>query len=84
MTVLHILCWVVYGLVVGSIARWVHPGEDPEGFLPTIAIGVAGSFIGGAMNFILGWGDHLISPSGVIMGILGGVIACWLYRWYNK
>lgn len=78
-----LFCWIIYGLIVGSIARWIHPGEDPEGFLPTMAIGVAGSFIGGAISYFLGKGDELISPSGLIMGILGGVVACWLYRYYK-
>lgn len=77
-----ILVWLVYGMFVGSIARWLHPGEDPEGFLPTMAIGICGSFMGGAVNFLMGWGTSPLQSSGIIMGILGGVVCCAIYRWY--
>jgi len=76
-------CWLVYSIIVGSVARWIHPGDDPEGFLPTIGIGVSGSFIGGAINFLLGWGGPLES-SGLAMGVIGGIIACTIYRMYVK
>lgn len=76
---LWLLMWIVYGLIVGLIAKALHPGNDPIGFLPTVCIGIVGSFIGGFFNFILGKGDPF-QASGLIMGILGGVIACFLYR----
>ena len=78
-----ILCWIVYGLVVGGIAKLLHPGEEPVGCLPTIGIGVAGSFVGGAINWLLGYGDTPFQASGIIMGILGGIVFCALYQWYK-
>jgi len=81
---LTILGWLIYGLIVGSIAKWLHPGDDPKGFLPTIGIGVVGSFIGGGFNWLLFNGEPF-SSSGVIMGILGGVLFCWGYaKWKAK
>lgn len=78
-----ILSWVIYGLIVGSIAKYLHPGEDePVGTGWTIGIGVAGSFIGGAINWVINFGGPF-SPAGVFMGVLGGVIFCWLYRTYR-
>lgn len=76
---LWLLIWTLYGLIVGLIAKFLHPGEDPVGFFPTIGIGIAGSYIGGFLNFVLGRGDPF-SPSGLIMGIIGGVIFCYGYR----
>lgn len=76
---LWLLMWVFYGLIVGLIAKAIHRGPDPTGFLPTIGIGVVGSFIGGFINFILGKGNPF-QTSGLAMGIVGGVIACFLYR----
>jgi len=75
----NILVWCVYGLFVGSIAKSIVPGEERMGFFQTIAIGVAGSYMGGAVLYMLGTYDSL-SPSGVIMGIAGGVISIILYN----
>ena len=77
-----ILSWIVYGLVVGLLAKALHPGSDPVGFLSTIGVGIAGSYIGGFINYLLGGGEAF-SASGMLMGVVGGVIFCWLYRRYR-
>lgn len=77
-----ILFWIVFGFFVGIIAKFLHPGEDPVGFLPTMAIGIAGSLVGGAINYLIGFGRHGFHPSGIIMSILGGIICCAVWRWY--
>lgn len=74
--------WLVYGLVVGLISKFIHPGEDAVGFLPTLSIGVAGSFIGGGIQWLLHMGGPF-SPAGLLWGIIGGVIFCWIYRKYR-
>jgi len=40
MGIVSIFFWMIYGLIAGSVARAIHPGDDPEGFFPTLAIGV--------------------------------------------
>ena len=42
-----ILSWIVFGLVVGFIAKLLMPGKDPGGFIVTMLLGIAGSLIGG-------------------------------------
>ena len=42
-----ILSWIVFGLVVGFIAKLLMPGRDPGGFVVTMLLGIAGSLIGG-------------------------------------
>lgn len=74
-----ILIWIVYGLIVGLIAKALHPGDDPVGFLPTVGIGIAGSYVGGLINWLLGRGE-VFSSSGLLMGVIGGVIFCYIYR----
>ena len=74
-----ILIWIVYGLIVGLIAKALHPGDDPVGFLPTVGIGIAGSYVGGLVNWLLGRGE-VFSSSGLLMGVIGGVIFCYIYR----
>lgn len=79
---LFIISWIVYGLIVGLLAKAIHPGEDAVGFLPTVGIGIVGSYIGGFINYLLG-GTSAFTASGLLMGTVGGVIFCWLYRRYR-
>lgn len=79
MQMFSILVWCVYGLFVGSIAKSIVPGEERMGFFQTIAIGVAGSYMGGAILYLLGKYDS-VSPAGIIMGIAGGVISLIVYN----
>jgi uncharacterized membrane protein YeaQ/YmgE (transglycosylase-associated protein family) len=75
----NILIWCVYGLFVGSIAKSIIPGEERMGFFQTIGLGVAGSYLGGAMLYLLGSYDS-VSPAGIFMGVVGGAIALVLYN----
>lgn len=78
-----IIVWVLFGLIVGAIAKAIHPGPDPVGFVSTIVIGVLGSVIGGLINWAIAGGSESYSPSGFIMSIIGGVICCIGFRYYN-
>jgi uncharacterized membrane protein YeaQ/YmgE (transglycosylase-associated protein family) len=76
----HFLIWVVYGLVVGLISKAIYRYKDsPTGFISTPSIGVCGSFVGGFISYLAGGGSP-VQPSGVAMGVLGGVITSFLYR----
>lgn len=79
MQMFNILVWCVYGLFVGSIAKSIVPGEENFGFVKTVALGVAGSYMGGAILYLLGQYDA-VSPAGMIMGVAGGVLALVLYN----
>lgn len=77
---INILVWVVYGLVVGLISKAIYRYKDsPTGLVSTLAIGVCGSFVGGFISYIAGGGSPM-QPSGVAMGVIGGVITSVLYR----
>ena len=75
----NILVWCVYGLFVGSIAKSIVPGEENFGFVKTIALGIAGSYMGGAILYLLGTYDA-VSPAGVVVGVAGGVLSLVLYN----
>ena len=79
---LWLIMWTLYGLIVGVIAKAIHRGEDPKGFLATVGIGIAGSYVGGFINFLIGRGSPF-QASGLLLGILGGVIFCYLYGKFN-
>lgn len=74
-----LLIWAIYGIFVGSIAKTIIPGEENFGFLKTVALGIAGSYMGGAVVYVLGKSTDL-QPSGLFMGILGACIAIVLYN----
>ncbi len=51
-----IVAWIIMGLVVGVLAKFIMPGKDPGGLLITIGIGIAGAFVGGFLGSFLGLG----------------------------
>jgi uncharacterized membrane protein YeaQ/YmgE (transglycosylase-associated protein family) len=74
-----ILSWIVFGLVIGIIAKLLMPGKDPGGFIITILLGIAGALIGGFIGRAMG----LYSAgqgAGWIMSVLGAIILLALYR----
>jgi uncharacterized membrane protein YeaQ/YmgE (transglycosylase-associated protein family) len=74
----HLIGTIIFGLIVGIIAKLLMPGRDPGGFIVTILLGIAGSLVGtfigralwGGANYTAGW----------ILSIIGAVILLWLYR----
>jgi uncharacterized membrane protein YeaQ/YmgE (transglycosylase-associated protein family) len=74
-----ITTWCVYGIFVGSIAKSLVPGEENFGFLKTIALGIAGSYIGGAILYLVGSYSEL-EPAGIFMGVAGSTIGLILYN----
>jgi len=74
-----VLGWIVFGLVVGIIAKLIMPGRDPGGFIVTILLGIAGALIGGFIGRAAGWyGPN--DTAGWLMSILGAIILLALYR----
>lgn len=74
----NIIIWSVYGLFVGSIAKSIVPGEENFGFWKTIALGVAGSYAGGIITYLLGMTP--LQPAGIIMGVAGAVVSLIFYK----
>ena len=76
-----ILSWIVFGLVVGVIAKLLMPGKDPGGFIVTMLLGIAGSLIGGFIGrAITGGSPGQSAGAGYIMSILGAIILLAIYR----
>ncbi len=76
---LGILGWIVFGLIVGVLAKFLMPGRDPGGMFVTIALGIAGALVAGFLGRALGWylpGE----PAGFIMATLGAVLLLFIYR----
>jgi uncharacterized membrane protein YeaQ/YmgE (transglycosylase-associated protein family) len=74
-----VLGWMIFGLIVGALAKLVMPGRDPGGIFVTMAIGIAGALTGGFIGRALGWyGPN--DGAGFFMSFLGAILLLWLYR----
>jgi len=74
-----ILAWIVFGLVVGVIAKLLTPGKDPGGFIVTMLLGIAGALLGGFIGRAMGfYGPD--QAAGWLMSIGGAVLLLVLYR----
>jgi uncharacterized membrane protein YeaQ/YmgE (transglycosylase-associated protein family) len=74
-----ILSWILFGLVVGIIAKLLMPGRDPGGFIITILLGIAGALLGGFVGRAMGfYGPD--QSAGWLMSILGAIILLIIYR----
>ncbi len=69
-----IISWIVLGLIVGVIAKWIHPGDDPGGLFVTIGIGIAGAFVGGFLSSALGLGTVTGFNLGSLAIATGGAV----------
>jgi uncharacterized membrane protein YeaQ/YmgE (transglycosylase-associated protein family) len=74
-----ILSWILFGLVVGVIAKLLMPGRDPGGFIITILLGIAGALLGGFIGRAMGfYGES--QGAGWLMSIGGAIVLLALYR----
>ena len=74
-----ILGTLLVGLVVGFIARALHPGKDDIGLIMTALLGVAGSFVASYAGAAMGWykqGD----AAGWIASVVGAIVLLFIYR----
>jgi uncharacterized membrane protein YeaQ/YmgE (transglycosylase-associated protein family) len=75
----EILTFILFGLVIGVIAKLVVPGKDPGGIIVTAIVGMVGSLLGGLIGrYVLGWGEGY--APGWIMSIAGAVVLLLLAR----
>ena len=74
-----ILGWILFGLIVGAVAKLIMPGRDPGGIIVTILLGIAGAVLAGFLGKTLGWyGEN--DAAGYIASILGAIILLFIYR----
>ena len=74
-----IIGWIVFGLVVGIIAKLLMPGRDPGGFIITVLLGIAGAVVGGFAGRALGfYGPG--EAAGFLMSLVGAVILLFIYH----
>lgn len=82
---MHVIGFLIFGLVVGLIARALYPGPQPMGWVATSVLGMIGSLVGGLIGHAI-WGGSSaadgswsFTPGGLVSSILGAVIVLWAY-----
>ena len=78
---LSLIVWLIFvGVIAGYVARILVPEGEAMGPIGAVLLGLAGSFIGGALGALVGSGELEFGPTGVISSMVGAVIALLVYR----
>jgi uncharacterized membrane protein YeaQ/YmgE (transglycosylase-associated protein family) len=74
-----IIGWIVFGIIVGAVAKLLMPGRDPGGFIVTMLLGIVGAVVGGYLGRAMGWyGPE--EGAGFLMSLVGAIVLLAIYR----
>jgi uncharacterized membrane protein YeaQ/YmgE (transglycosylase-associated protein family) len=76
---LSILGWIIFGLIIGALAKLLMPGRDPGGIIVTILLGIVGALLGGFLGRAMGFYGH-DEAAGFVMSLIGAMLLLLLYR----
>ena len=77
--------WIIFGGIVGVIAKWIMSGKEPRGAALTILLGIAGSVVGGIFigrGFLAGHSLDHQAVGGWIGAVIGSPLLLWRYKKY--
>src|SRR5262249_10076789 len=82
---MHIIGFLLFGLIIGLLARAIYPGRQPMGWLATAALGMGGPLVGGLCGHALFGGSSApdgtwgFTPGGWISSIVGAILVLFLW-----
>jgi len=79
----HLLWTIIIGGIIGVVAKLLMPGKDPGGFIITILLGIAGSFVASYLGQAIGWYREGQS-AGFIASVVGAILLLAIYRMFKK
>jgi uncharacterized membrane protein YeaQ/YmgE (transglycosylase-associated protein family) len=78
-----VLYTILIGLVAGVVAKFLTPGRDPGGWIITILLGIAGSYVGTFLGRTIGhYQDG--QTAGFIASVIGAIVLLLIYRLFTK
>lgn len=80
---LHLIWTCIIGLIAGAVAKLLMPGKDPGGWIITMVLGIAGSFLGTWIGRAMGFYKEGAS-AGFIVSVVGAVILLAIYHLYKR
>jgi uncharacterized membrane protein YeaQ/YmgE (transglycosylase-associated protein family) len=78
-----VLYTILIGLVAGVVAKFLTPGKDPGGWVITILLGIAGSYVGTFLGRTIGHYQEG-QTAGFIASVIGAVVLLLIYRLFTK
>jgi uncharacterized membrane protein YeaQ/YmgE (transglycosylase-associated protein family) len=77
---MNLILFLIFGLVVGALARLIVPGREPGGWITSLVLGVAGAFLGGFIGRALGLYGHDVTRGGFFMSLIGAIVLVAIYH----
>lgn len=80
---MHVIWFILFGLIVGWVARFLMPGPQSMGLIMTSLLGMAGSFVGALLaNLIKGNGANFdaADPFNWIAAIVSSILLLFVVR----
>lgn len=82
---MSILAFILFGLIVGFLARAIMPGRQSMGFIATALVGIGGSFVGGIIgNLVSGLPVLDLHAAGLIGSVLGSLAVLAIMGWSGR
>jgi uncharacterized membrane protein YeaQ/YmgE (transglycosylase-associated protein family) len=75
----HVIWFLLFGLVVGALARFVVPGREPGGWVISMMLGVGGALVGGYFGRVVGLYREG-EPAGFVMSLLAAISLVVVYQ----
>jgi uncharacterized membrane protein YeaQ/YmgE (transglycosylase-associated protein family) len=79
-----ILLWIIFGIIVGAVARWIVPGQGPGGIIGDLIVGIIGAILGGWIFSLFGHvGVTGFNLGSFVCAIIGAVVLLWIIRAFS-
>jgi uncharacterized membrane protein YeaQ/YmgE (transglycosylase-associated protein family) len=76
---MHVIAFLLFGLIIGALARLIVPGKEPGGWIVSMLLGIGGSFLGAFLGRLFGFYRQGQS-AGFVMSLIGAIILVALYH----
>ncbi len=73
-----IIWTILVGLVVGVIAKWIHPGKEDMGLIMTVLLGIGGAMFAGYVGQFMGW-YQVGEAAGFIASVVAAIALLWIF-----
>jgi uncharacterized membrane protein YeaQ/YmgE (transglycosylase-associated protein family) len=85
MSLATLIWFIVFGFIIGLLARALLPGRQSLGLLATTVLGIAGSLVGGFVARALSHGpSNGTQPAGFIGSLIGAIVLLWIYVAFSR
>ena len=75
------ITWIILGLLVGMLAKWIMPGRDGGGLFMTALLGIVGAMVGGYVGTLLGLGSVTgFNISSIAIATVGALIVLFVFN----